>query len=78
MTRVSVGVQSFDDRELSAVGRRHDAACAARALETLASEGKSPIYVVHFTQLEAAQSAQPDMETAGTASSLISNPPPKA
>lgn len=30
----------------------------AKALETLASQGKSPIYVVHFTQLEAAQSAQ--------------------
>jgi oxygen-independent coproporphyrinogen III oxidase len=36
VTRVSVGVQSFDDRELSAVGRRHDAAAARRALETLA------------------------------------------
>ncbi|HTI71830.1 MAG TPA: DUF3516 domain-containing protein [Candidatus Limnocylindria bacterium] len=30
----------------------------AQTLETLAAEGKSPIYVVHFTQLEAAQSAQ--------------------
>lgn len=30
----------------------------AKTLETLASQGKSPIYVVHFTQLEAAQSAQ--------------------
>src|SRR3954453_9731116 len=30
----------------------------ATTLETLAAEGKSPIYVVHFTQLEAAQSAQ--------------------
>lgn len=30
----------------------------AQSLETLASQGKSPIYVVHFTQLEAAQSAQ--------------------
>lgn len=30
----------------------------AQALETLSSQGKSPIYVVHFTQLEAAQSAQ--------------------
>lgn len=30
----------------------------ARALETLAAEGKSPVYVVHFTQAEAAQSAQ--------------------
>ncbi len=36
VTRVSVGVQSFEDRELSAVGRRHDAAAAQRALETLA------------------------------------------
>jgi superfamily II RNA helicase len=30
----------------------------AHTLETLASQGKSPVYVVHFTQLEAAQSAQ--------------------
>ncbi len=30
----------------------------ATTLETLAAEGKVPVYVVHFTQLEAAQSAQ--------------------
>ncbi|HAK94694.1 MAG TPA: DUF3516 domain-containing protein [Planctomycetes bacterium] len=30
----------------------------ARTLETLVADGKSPIYVVHFTQLDAAQSAQ--------------------
>ena len=30
----------------------------AQALEALAAQGKSPVYVVHFTQLEAAQSAQ--------------------
>lgn len=30
----------------------------AQTLETLASQNKSPVYVVHFTQLEAAQSAQ--------------------
>jgi superfamily II RNA helicase len=30
----------------------------AQTLERLASEGKSPVYVVHFTQAEAAQSAQ--------------------
>ncbi len=30
----------------------------AQTLESLAAEGKSPVYVVHFTQLEAAQSAQ--------------------
>jgi superfamily II RNA helicase len=30
----------------------------ATTLETLAAEGKSPIYVVHFTQVEAAESAQ--------------------
>jgi superfamily II RNA helicase len=30
----------------------------ATTLETLAAERKSPVYVVHFTQLEAAQSAQ--------------------
>jgi oxygen-independent coproporphyrinogen-3 oxidase len=41
ITRVSVGVQSLDDRELSAVGRRHDAAGARRALESLAGAGFS-------------------------------------
>jgi superfamily II RNA helicase len=30
----------------------------AQTLEKLAAEGKSPVYVVHFTQLDAAQSAQ--------------------
>ncbi len=30
----------------------------AKTLESLASEQKTPVYVVHFTQLEAAQSAQ--------------------
>jgi superfamily II RNA helicase len=30
----------------------------AQTLENLAAEGKAPVYVVHFTQLEAAQSAQ--------------------
>jgi oxygen-independent coproporphyrinogen-3 oxidase len=39
ITRVSVGVQSFEDRELSAVGRRHDSARARRALETLGWSG---------------------------------------
>lgn len=30
----------------------------AQTLETLVAEGKSPVYVVHFTQLDAAESAQ--------------------
>jgi len=30
----------------------------AKTLESLAAEGKAPVYVVHFTQLEAAKSAQ--------------------
>jgi putative oxygen-independent coproporphyrinogen III oxidase len=38
ITRVSAGVQSFEDRELSAVGRRHDAATARRALGLLTQE----------------------------------------
>lgn len=41
VTRVSVGVQAFADRELSAVGRRHDAARARQALETLSGGGLS-------------------------------------
>lgn len=41
VTRVSVGVQSFEDRELSAVGRRHNAERARRALAILASNGLS-------------------------------------
>jgi len=39
--RVSVGVQSLEDAELSAVGRRHDAAGARRALDRLAGAGLS-------------------------------------
>ena len=30
----------------------------AKTIETLVAEGKAPVYVVHFTQLDAAQSAQ--------------------
>lgn len=41
INRVSVGVQSFDDEELAAVGRRHDAEGARRALERLAGTGFS-------------------------------------
>jgi oxygen-independent coproporphyrinogen-3 oxidase len=41
VTRFSVGVQSFDDRELAAVGRRHDAARARQALATLSGAGPS-------------------------------------
>ena len=41
VTRVSVGVQSFSDRELSAVGRRHDAARAREALALLAGRVSS-------------------------------------
>ncbi len=41
VTRVSVGVQSFEDEELAAVGRRHDAAAARQALQTLTGSGLS-------------------------------------
>lgn len=41
VNRVSVGVQSLEDRELSAVGRRHDAARARDALGTLVASGLS-------------------------------------
>ncbi len=41
VTRVSVGAQSFADAELAAVGRRHDAAGARKALETLSGRGLS-------------------------------------
>ena len=39
VNRVSVGVQSFEDAELSAVGRRRDASRAASALQTLVQAG---------------------------------------
>ena len=41
VNRVSVGVQSFHDDELAAVGRRHDAARARHALALLAESGLS-------------------------------------
>lgn len=41
VNRVSLGVQSLSNRELAAVGRRHDALTARRALETLLSAGLS-------------------------------------
>jgi oxygen-independent coproporphyrinogen III oxidase len=39
VNRVSVGVQSFEDAELAAVGRRHDASRAAAALGTVTGAG---------------------------------------
>ena len=41
VNRVSVGVQSLEDRELEAVGRRHDAGRAREALAVLAASGFS-------------------------------------
>ena len=41
VNRVSVGIQSLADAELSAVGRRHDAAKARAALATLCGSGLS-------------------------------------
>jgi oxygen-independent coproporphyrinogen-3 oxidase len=41
VNRVSVGVQSLEDRELAAVGRRHDAVKARGALERLTTSGLS-------------------------------------
>jgi oxygen-independent coproporphyrinogen-3 oxidase len=41
VNRVSVGVQSLEDRELAAVGRRHDAARAREAVEALVAAGLS-------------------------------------
>jgi oxygen-independent coproporphyrinogen-3 oxidase len=37
--RISIGVQSFDDRELEYLGRRHDAAGAAAAIEAAKASG---------------------------------------
>jgi superfamily II RNA helicase len=37
---------------------RYSELALAQTLETLAGEGKAPVYVVHFTQAEAAESAQ--------------------
>ncbi|HEY3173071.1 MAG TPA: radical SAM protein, partial [Thermoanaerobaculia bacterium] len=41
INRISVGVQSLEDAELAAVGRRHDAAGALRSLDRLAGTGLS-------------------------------------
>jgi oxygen-independent coproporphyrinogen-3 oxidase len=41
VNRISVGIQSLEDRELSAVGRRHDAAGARAALDRLTGAGLS-------------------------------------
>lgn len=39
VNRVSMGIQSFDDRHLKWMGRRHDAACAVRACAILRDAG---------------------------------------
>ena len=54
--RVTVTVQS-KDRPVPLEHRYSDLPLAT-TLETLVAENKAPVYVVHFTQLDAAQSAQ--------------------
>ena len=39
VNRLSLGVQSFDDDELRLLGRRHDRACALRAIELIREAG---------------------------------------
>ncbi len=39
VNRVSIGIQSLDDKELAAVGRRHNAAQAVEAIALLQSKG---------------------------------------
>jgi len=53
--RPSVTIQS---KTVRAAGFGYSEIPLAQTLERLVKEGKSPVYVVHFTQLEAAQSAQ--------------------
>lgn len=43
INRISLGVQSWDDKRLRYLGRRHDAAQSARALEMVFSEGISNV-----------------------------------
>lgn len=39
ITRISLGVQSLNDRELATLGRLHDVSCALRAMERVRDEG---------------------------------------
>ncbi|MBN2183791.1 MAG: radical SAM family heme chaperone HemW [Candidatus Krumholzibacteriota bacterium] len=43
INRISVGIQSFDDAELTFLGRRHDSDTAVKAIDILRSEGFSNI-----------------------------------
>lgn len=43
VSRISMGIQSFDDRQLSLLGRRHSAAVALEAVENLHSSGMTEI-----------------------------------
>lgn len=43
--RISIGIQSFDDRELQLLNRRHDAQSAIRAVERLQQAGYSNISI---------------------------------
>jgi superfamily II DNA or RNA helicase len=54
--RPTVGVSSTD-RPVP-LEHAYSELSLAKTLESLAADGKAPVYVVHFTQLEAAQSAQ--------------------
>ena len=66
VNRVSIGVQSFDDNELAAIGRIHTAAQAIRAVEEIHSAGIKNINVDLMTSIpkQSSQSLRKSLETA--------------
>ena len=65
VNRISIGVQSFDDRMLAALGRIHDAAEARRAIETaLASFDNVNIDLMYGLPGQSAAMARADLEQA--------------
>lgn len=67
VTRVSLGVQSFDDTELRALGRAHDAAAARAAAEVVLAEGlELSIDLMCGTPLQTAESWSRSLDTAAS------------
>lgn len=65
VNRVSVGLQSFNDDELKAAGRRHDARMALQSITTLRDNGIDNVSgdLIYGLPLQTAQSWQSSLET---------------
>ena len=65
INRISVGIQSFDDRELAAINRRHNSLTAKKALENIAAFFDNySLDLIYGLPFQSVESYQNNLETA--------------